>query len=87
MAHSGRFAKPELISALSANIQNERESSNMVAHPPRNVSTWRIDSSLVIIFGPPPKDPHKDDDENEEAEEHDNEEDEEPAVIREPDEC
>jgi hypothetical protein len=59
----------------------------MIAHVPRNVCAWRIDSSLAITFGLPPKDPHNDDDENEEDEEHNNEEDEEPAVIREPDEC
>ena len=59
----------------------------MIAHVPRNVCAWRIDSSLAITFGLPPKDPHNDDDENEEDEEHPNEEDEEPAVIREPDEC
>ena len=58
----------------------------MIAHVPRNISAWRIYSSLVITVGLPPKDPHNDDDENEEDEEQDNEEDEEPAVIREPDE-
>ena len=59
----------------------------MIAHVPRNVCAWRIDSSLAITFGLPPKDPHNDDDENEEEEERNNEEDKEPVVIREPDEC